>query len=122
MVNKEEIFSFQKKFSLETRLAKFKEIEGYLNECVPIIIEEIKTSHNSSTQTNTFLVSSGTTFGQMVDKIKQRRIVNPEQAIFFLINGKNAVSLSTTLKSAYEKYKHEDGFLYVSYSLESVWG
>ena len=123
MVNKEVIFSFQEKYTLEERRLKFKEIECYLKDCVPIIIEETRDpSQNTSPQINTFLVSASTTFGHMSEKIRQRRVDNPEKAIFFLLNGKIAVNLTTTLADVYEQYKHEDGFLYVSYSYEHVWG
>jgi GABA(A) receptor-associated protein len=123
MVSKEEIFHFQQKFTLEERQSKFKEIESYLDKCVPIIIEESRTSsEDSPAKYNSFLMSKDTTFTLMSKKIKERNIVNPEKAIFFLLNGKIAVSLSTTLSSVYEQYKHEDGFLYVLYSFENVWG
>jgi GABA(A) receptor-associated protein len=123
MVSKEEIFHFQQKYTLEERQSKFKEIESYLHKFVPIIIEESKTSsEDSSAKYNLFLMSKDTTFNVMSKKIKERNIVGPEKAIFFLLNGKIAVSLSTTLSSVYEQYKHEDGFLYVLYSFENVWG
>ena len=121
MVSKE--FHFQQKYTLEERQLKFKEIESYLHKFVPIIIEESRTSsENSPAKYNLFLMSKDTTFTLMSKKIKERNIVDPEKAIFFLLNGKIAVSLSTTLSSVYEQYKHEDGFLYVLYSFENVWG
>ena len=45
-----------------------------------------------------------------------------ESALFFLINGKKSLSGNDTMINIYNKYKDVDGFLYVAYAAEEVWG
>ena len=53
---------------------------------------------------------------QTLDDIKK------EEALFFLINGKHSINQNCNISEIYEKYHDEDGFLYIAYSKEIIWG
>ena len=43
------------------------------------------------------------------------------EAIFLFVNNK-IISTNTNMKQVYEQFKDQDGFLYVQYSKENVFG
>ena len=60
---------------------------------------------------------------EFVKIIREKLDLKPERALFFLVNGKHSVTMTEELGQIYEKYKDKsDGFLYMSYSEEIVYG
>ena len=53
--------------------------------------------------------------------IKKRLHMKPEEAIFFFINNK-VFSGTFTIGQIYNSQKDPDGFLYIQYSKENVFG
>ncbi|CAF1210545.1 unnamed protein product [Adineta ricciae] len=70
-----------------------------------------------------FLVPSELSFGQFAYNIRRRLRLRAEHALFFYIGlyGKQPV-LSATMESLYNENKDTDGFLYVCYADEKVFG
>ena len=48
--------------------------------------------------------------------------MNKEEALFFLVNGKKSLTGDDPMQDIYNKHKNEDGFLYIAYASEEVWG
>ena len=48
--------------------------------------------------------------------------MSSEKSIYLFINDKIMPTTSALLGVIYEKHKHEDGFLYISYGGESTFG
>ena len=55
-------------------------------------------------------------------EIKKLVKLPEEEAIFLSVNGKYSLSGTTLFQDIYRKYKDEDGFLYVSYTTELMFG
>ncbi|CAF0728374.1 unnamed protein product [Rotaria sp. Silwood1] len=70
-----------------------------------------------------FLVPSELSFGQFAYNIRRRLRLRPEHALFFYIGlyGKQPI-LSSTMEMLYNENKDTDGFLYVCYADEKVFG
>ena len=70
-----------------------------------------------------FLVPSELSFGQFAYNIRRRLRLRAEHALFFYIGvyGKQPV-LSATIEQLYTDNKDQDGFLYVCYADEKVFG
>ena len=70
-----------------------------------------------------FLVPSELSFGQFAYNIRRRLRLRSEHALFFYIGsyGKQPV-LSSTMELLYNENKDTDGFLYVCYADEKVFG
>ena len=44
------------------------------------------------------------------------------EALFLLANGKVTLPQNETIGTIYKKYKDKDGFLYIAYAAEEIWG
>jgi hypothetical protein len=55
------------------------------------------------------------------DSVRKRLSIKPEIALFLFINGTIPPS-AEFIQTIYERYKDEDGFLYVTYSFENTFG
>lgn len=115
-------FIFQKKFSLEKRTSESKKIREKYEDKIPIIVERSKYGTLPKIDKCKFLVSSEMTLGQFIYVIRRRIKLSESEAIFLFINNNILPPTSTTLKDLYEEHKNTDGFLYISYCNENVFG
>lgn len=115
-------FIFQKKFTLEKRITESKKIREKYEDKIPIIVEKSKEGSLPKIDKCKFLVSSEMTLGQFIFVIRKRIKLKETEAIFLFINNSILPPTSTTLKELYEEHKNDDGFLYISYCNENVFG
>ena len=47
---------------------------------------------------------------------------SPETALYLYVDGKYLVTPSSTITTIYDKYKSDDGFLYITYANENTFG
>uniref|UniRef100_A0A8C5S828 Microtubule-associated proteins 1A/1B light chain 3C n=1 Tax=Laticauda laticaudata TaxID=8630 RepID=A0A8C5S828_LATLA len=70
-----------------------------------------------------FLVPGDFTMGQFVAIIRNRMGLMSTQAFYFLVNGNHSlVNMSATMGDVYTTYKDEDGFLYMTYASQEMFG
>ena len=63
------------------------------------------------------------TLAELIKIIRDKLEINPERALFILVNGKHSLTLTEELGQIYDKYKDKtDGFLYMTYSEEIIYG
>lgn len=48
--------------------------------------------------------------------------MSPNQALYLLVNNRSMLSLSLTLSEVYAEHSSDDGFLYVTYASQEVFG
>ena len=53
---------------------------------------------------------------------RNRMKLGCNQAFYLLVNNRSMLSLSKTLAEVYNEHKEEDGFLYVTYASQEVFG
>lgn len=53
---------------------------------------------------------------------RNRLQLNSQQALYLLVSNRNLASLSRPLTQVYRDYRDEDGFLYVTYASQEVFG
>ena len=68
-----------------------------------------------------YLVPADLTAGQFVYVIRKRLKLAPEQAIYLFING-TIPPTAALMNTIYQEHKDTDGFMYMTYSGENVFG
>ena len=59
---------------------------------------------------------------EVMSIIRKNLKVGKDQGIFLLAEGKHMLKANASLVTMFEKYKDEDGFLYVMYAEENIYG
>lgn len=108
--------------SLEKRKSECERILKKHPERIPVIVcKNCKEGVLPDIDKQKYLVPKELTLGQFVYIIRKRIKLDPNQALFVLINN----SLQPTnrlLEDIYSDSKDEDGYLYIVYSSENTFG
>jgi GABA(A) receptor-associated protein len=115
------ISEYKKDTSLEQRKTESDAALKKYEDRIPVIVEASAKTDIPDIDKNKFLVPRNLTVGQFVYVIRNRIKISPEQAIFIFIN-ETIPPTASLLSDMYEKYKDEDGFLYVTYAGENTFG
>lgn len=114
---------FRERKSLSSRIEEVQGIRTKFPNKVPVIVERF---HKERTliqlDKSKFLVPQELTMSQFVTIIRNRMSLNSNQAFYLLIDDKGIASMSMTLAEIYEKKKSTDGFLYMSYASQEMFG
>ena len=116
---------FKLKYSLEHRKKESNRILKTHKDKVPVIISKAsKICPISILDKNKFIVPNDLTVAQFLFVIRKHLpSIKPHEGLFLYLEGSNDMPItSDSMKSVYERYVHEDGFLYIKISGESVFG
>jgi GABA(A) receptor-associated protein len=115
--------SFKRETTFEKRVDICRRIKGKYPNRIPIIIE-IANGSNLNLTRSRFLAPEQISIGGFLNEIRKQTNVQKEEAIFIFCGSGNNVLVPTThnLNSIYEKYRDEDGFLYLTIALENTFG
>eukprot|EP00286_Rhodomonas_abbreviata_P003859 CAMPEP_0181347776 /NCGR_PEP_ID=MMETSP1101-20121128/34057_1 /TAXON_ID=46948 /ORGANISM="Rhodomonas abbreviata, Strain Caron Lab Isolate" /LENGTH=111 /DNA_ID=CAMNT_0023460009 /DNA_START=422 /DNA_END=757 /DNA_ORIENTATION=+ len=105
----------------ERRKAEAQRMREKYPDRIPVIVEKATGSDIPDIDKKKYLVPTDLTVGQFVHVIRKRIKLTPEKAIFIFVN--NVLPPTAALMSTiYDEQKDEDGFLYITYNGESVFG
>lgn len=113
---------FKKSHSFEKRSEESKRIMEKYDNRVPVIVEKDPKSDLKDMEKSKFLAPHDLTLGQFLYVIRKRIDIDPSVALFIFVNENVLVNTSETIINIYEKHKDEDGFLYILYCSENVFG
>lgn len=90
---------------------------------VPVILEPAKLKGNTlKLSQNKFLIPRMYTYHEFLQHIRRRLNLTKTQGLFVIVGGKSVPAPHHSMLRVYETYKDEDGFLYVTYSSQEVYG
>lgn len=88
---------------------------------IPVICMPGKVGGLPALSKNKFLVPRDFTVGQFIYLVRKRIKLQADSALFFLVDS-TIPSVSTTMGDLDQAFRFDDGFLYLVYSGESVYG
>jgi GABA(A) receptor-associated protein len=114
---------FKDKFDEKARFLESNKIMHKYPERIPIICERGRFCHSSIPKLDKikYLVPHDLTVGQFIYVIRRRLKLNPHQTIFIYCHNK-IIKSTEPMGFLYEANKDNDGFLYLFYVSENVFG
>ncbi|KAL0275869.1 UNVERIFIED_CONTAM: hypothetical protein PYX00_003595 [Menopon gallinae] len=120
---KEQLKVYTSKKPFVSRREEAAAIRNIFPTKIPIIVERFhKETSLPCLDKSKFLVPQEITMSQFVTIIRNRMKLSSNQAFYLLVNNRSMLSLSKTLIEVYREHKEEDGFLYVTYASQEVFG
>lgn len=108
-------------WSFEKRKAESQRLLEKYSTRVPVVVSRCNKSKIEDIDKKKYLVPCDQTIGQMVYVIRKRIKLDEQKAIFVFIE--NVLPPTSALMSEmYNKFKQDDGFLYITYSGENTFG
>lgn len=99
-----------------------KMLSKYSNK-VPVYVSKGTKSNNiDNFGSKKFLADKDMTVCAFINSVKNSLKVNSNTALYLMVNDKEMMVLSVNMGIVYEKYKSDDGFLYITYYGENVFG
>ncbi len=92
------------------------------NDRVPVVCEKAPGASIPDIDKTKYLVPKEFSVQQFIYIIRKRLKLEKEQALWLFINGRQVLKGDTIMSCAYERSKDADGFLYITYSGENVFG
>ncbi|XP_072379081.1 microtubule-associated protein 1 light chain 3 beta-like [Diabrotica undecimpunctata] len=109
--------------TIEIRKEEVLAIRNRFPTKIPIIVQRFyKETHLPHLDKSKFLVPQEITMSQFQTIIRNRIRLNSHQALYLLVNNRSMMSLTLTLAEVYAEHADSDGFLYVTYASQEVFG
>ena len=115
-------FKYQKVKTLEERKEEYQKVMQTNPGKIAIICEKDPRSRIADIEKSKYLVKNDISLNQFTLMIRNRLKIEKEAALFLLVNGKKSLTGDDSMQDVYNKFKSEDGFLYIAYASEVVWG
>ena len=112
---------FKAEFAFVARQQESQRIRLKYPDRTPIICEKLNNLTKNELDKKKYLVASDLTCGQFLYIIRKRMQLPAEKALFLFVKG-IIPPIHTTLYDLDTRYRDDDGFLYLSYSEENVFG
>ena len=89
---------------------------------VPVVLEKAPTCKYLELEKKRYLLDKKSTISQLMQKIRRKATLQEGYALFLHAKGKYSISGEKTVEDIYNNFKDKDGFLYIAYSNELIWG
>ncbi len=114
---------FKQEFTFEKRMDEASRVISKYPDRLPIICEKSLAASKDCPDIDKkkYLVPKDLTIGQFLYIVRKRLVLPPEKAIFLFV-GKSIPPSTSFVNDIYNSYKDKDGFLYIEYGFENVFG
>ncbi|XP_055683959.1 microtubule-associated proteins 1A/1B light chain 3A-like [Lutzomyia longipalpis] len=90
---------------------------------VPVILERYRYERDlPDVGQRKYVIPQEMSMSQFHQMVRQRMNLSPSKALFFLVNNRTMVSLGKSLLEVYDEFQDADGFLYITYASQDVFG
>lgn len=114
---------FKQRRSFETRKSEVESIRRKFPAKIPVVVERYQREANLPVIDKTkFLVPQELTIMNFAIIIKNRLRVPSSRAFYFVVNNQSLASTSKTIAEIYKEHRDEDGFLYMTYASQEMFG
>ncbi|CAK8675084.1 microtubule-associated protein 1 light chain 3 gamma-like [Clavelina lepadiformis] len=115
--------TFKETKSLLTRKHEVNKIREKFPTKIPIIVERYKKEKYLPILDKTkYLVPQEMTMSQFATIIRNRMCIGSSQAIYFTVNKRHMPGMALTIAEIYRDNLDEDGFLYMTYASQEMFG
>lgn len=119
----EAIKPFKQRRPFATRKQEVENIRKKFPTKIPVVVERYPREVNLPIMDKTkFLVPQELTMMNFAIIIKNRLRVPTSRAFYFVVNNQSMASTSKTVAEVYKEHKDEDGFLYMNYVSQEMFG
>lgn len=110
--------------SFDDRKKKFNSLMAKFPDKIPVILEKSKTDKYLPKMEKTkLLLSYEMTISNILQLLKKNINITQNTAVYIMVSNKNIMlSGSQNISSIYNQHKNNDGFLYLEYCTENVFG
>ena len=115
-------FKFKEQWTFEQRKKENEKVFKDHPTKITIICEKEPQSKLMEIPKTKYLVDKTVKSSLFYTTIKDHLKIDEKEAIFLLINGRITLPQNETMGEIYKKYKDKDGFLYIAYASQEVWG
>ena len=117
--------NYKKEFPKKERIHNSSKLIEQNKGQVPVICEKDPNSKMKAIYKTKYLVKRELTVDKFIAVIRNKLELEINDALFIFVynkEGKTALITSMNFGDLYDKYKDDDGFLYMMYTNEKVWG
>ncbi|XP_066144547.1 microtubule-associated proteins 1A/1B light chain 3C-like isoform X2 [Euwallacea fornicatus] len=123
MVMEVKIAALSKMGAKEIKKEEVMAIRTRFPNKIPVIVQKYwKDNELPQLDKSKFLVPQDITMSQFQTIIRNRMHMGQSQALYLLVNERSMLSLSLTLGEVYTEHAGPNGFLYITYASQEVFG
>lgn len=115
-------YEFKMQNSFEKRKEESTRLKERFPDKIPIVLEKTESSLLPNIDKQKFLIQKDLTIGQFLHIIRSRIKLDASESIFLIIDYNVIPPTANTLGEIFEKHGDKDGFLYMSYSAQMIFG
>ena len=115
-------FQYKLKNDKESRKKESNELLEKHPDKLPIILEKDPSCKLKEMKKKKYLLLKKSTISQLQEIIKRKTELPEKESLFLQVRTKYGLSGETTIEDVYSKYKDQDGFLYIMYTSELIYG
>ncbi|XP_063851488.1 microtubule-associated proteins 1A/1B light chain 3C-like isoform X1 [Scylla paramamosain] len=115
--------TFKQTRNYASRQQEVANIRNKFPNKIPVVVERYAKETTLPVLDKTkFLVPQELTMSQFVTILRNRMQLQSTMSFYLLVNNRSLVSLSRPLSEVYRECRDDDGFLYVTYASQEVFG
>jgi len=114
---------FKQRRSLAARKAEVYNIKSKFPDKIPVIVERYLKEKNLPRLNKTkFLVPTELALRQFQLILRARMSLDKRHTMYLLVDGRSILAHTLTMAEVHSEYHDEDGFLYLTYASQEVFG